>query len=340
MSIHRSLAVLLLVGVAACGDAGSFFSRRALAAEPERSVTSVTPVPDTAHRAATPLPQPPRRSSRPRLSPLADSIGRSLTLAPTSQTWFTAAGRGKRLLVDVGRADAVLGSGAERKAAFADVVRHRAPLAVGTRVRVHGPWGADDAVIESIGIWSNRIVATLSGSSRVDSVARRVEPLIASVARAEVPTEPSARGCDRSPPDSVLAARASYVRDSIARAILAREQPRYERLEQSLRIAGSRVPGCFGVGRILLIVSVRAGGFEWVRERFVVVGDSGAVYELQTPVYRHRAHDGVAALDADGDGVDDLAVRVMTDGSGSLAILRLEEGRRLVRLTSGFTWGN
>lgn len=274
------------------------------------------------------------------MSPLADTIGKSLTLAPTSQTWFTAAGRGKRLLVDIGRADIVVGAGAERSAAFTEVVQRRSPLAVGARVRVHGPWGADDAIVDGISIWSNRVVATLTGSSRVDSVARRVEPLMASVERVDAPAEPAARGCDRSSPDSTLAHRAAVVRDSIARAILAREQPRYERLEQSLRIAGSRVPGCFGIGRILLIVSVRAGGFEWVRERFVIVGDSGAVHELQTPVYRHRAHDGVAALDADGDGVDDLAVRVLADGMGSLVILRLEEGRRLVRLTSGFTWGN
>ena len=216
----------------------------------------------------------------------------------------------------------------------------RTPLVPGMRVRVRGPWGEDDALIAALEVLNGRIVATLSGSARIDSVARRVEPLLASVRPAADSLAPIATACSRAPIDSTLAARAAVVRDSIAREIMAADWPPYERLEQSLQIAGSRLTGCFGMGRVALIVSVRAGGFEWVRERFVIVGDSGAVRVLDTPVYRHRAHDGVTAFDADGDGVDDLAVRVMADGAGSLSILRLEEGKRLVTMTSGFAWGN
>ena len=285
-------------------------------------------------------PQPPRRRTRPRLSPLADSISRSLVVAPRTQTWFTAAGRGKRLVVDLGRTDLPIGASAEHRMAFQEAVLARTPLAPGMRVRVRGPWGEDDALIATLDILNGRIVATLSGSTRIDSIARRVEPLLASVRPATDYAPPAPAACDRAPIDSALAARASAVRDSIAREVMAADWPPYERLEQSLQIASSRLTGCFGAGRVMLIVSVRAGGLEWVRERFVVVGDSGAVRVLHTPVYRHRAHDGVTAFDADGDGVDDLAVRVMADGAGALTILRLEEGKRLVPMASGFAWGN
>lgn len=285
-------------------------------------------------------PQPARRTHRPKLSPLADSISRALVVAPRSQTWFTAAGRGKRLVVDLGRTDAAIGSAPDRRAAFQEAVLSRTPLRPGMRVRVRGPWGEDDARIAALEILGGRIVATLEGSARIDSVARRVEPLLASI-RPAVDSSPSVKSaCVRAPIDSALAARASAVRDSIAREVMAADWPPYERLEQSLQIASSRLIGCFGAGRVMMIVSIRAGGLEWVRERFVVVGDSGAVRVLETPVYRHRAHDGVTAFDADGDGVDDLAVRVMADGAGSLTILKLEEGKRLVPMTSGFAWGN
>jgi hypothetical protein len=284
--------------------------------------------------------QPPRRRVRMRLSPLADSISRSLVLAPKTQTWFTAAARSKRLVVDIGRSDVTIGADAERVTAFQEAVRARTPLAPGARVRVRGPWGEDDATVASIGILNGRIIATLTGSARVDSVARRIEPLLATVSPAPDSLPSIRTTCDRSPIDSALTERVAAVRDSVAREIMAADWPPYERLEQSLQIAGSRLVGCFGVGRTLLIVSVRAGGFEWVRERIVVVSDSGAVRPLYTLVYRHRAHDAVAAFDADGDGVDDVAVRAMAGGAGALTILRLEDGKRLIPMSSGFAWGN
>lgn len=300
-----------------------------------------TPAPDPAARpGVAETPQPPRRRTRPRLSPLADSISRSLVVAPKKQTWFAAAGRGKRLVVDVGRTDVPIGASAEHRMAFQEAVLARTPLAPGMRVRVRGPWGEDDARIAALDILNGRIVATLSGSARIDSVARRVEPLLASV-RPVSDSAPAAKSaCERAPIDSALAARASVVRDSIAREVMAADWPPYERLEQSLQIASSRLTGCFGTGRVLLIVSIRAGGLEWVRERFVIVEETGGVRVLHTPVYRHRAHDGVTAFDADGDGVDDVAVRVMADGAGALTILRMEEGKRLVPMASGFAWGN
>ena len=54
---------------------------------------------------------------------------------------------------------------------------------------------------------------------------------------------------------------------------------------------------------------------------------------------RLRAHDIVYAMDADGDGVDDVATRGVTERAGALSILRLARAqKRLQRLTSGFAW--
>ena len=39
------------------------------------------------------------------LSPLADSIAERMVFPPSGQLWFTAAARGKRMLVDIGRVD-------------------------------------------------------------------------------------------------------------------------------------------------------------------------------------------------------------------------------------------
>ncbi|HUF28509.1 MAG TPA: hypothetical protein VMM18_16140 [Gemmatimonadaceae bacterium] len=281
--------------------------------------------------------QPARRERPIRRSPLADTIAAALVLAPATQTWFTGAARGKRLLVDLGRADIGLGT-AERAAAFRDVVAAGAPLPIGARVRVHAPWGADDAVIASHELWNGRVVATLAGSTRIDSMAHRFEPLIVAVERASAARAASDSECRRARLDAELTARAVLVRDSIAQAMLAADPPPYERLARSVRVVGSRLPGCFGSGRALLIVSLRAGNNEWFRERFVLLDAGGRVTSLETPVYRQRGHDAVSAFDADGDGIDDLAVRVIADGAGALAVFTLESGRRLIRLTGGFGW--
>src|SRR3712207_7569679 len=53
---------------------------------------------------------------------------------------------------------------------------------------------------------------------------------------------------------------------------------------------------------------------------------------------RWRAHEAIYALDADGDGSDDLAVRGSSDRAGGLVVLELQEGNRLAKLSGGFNW--
>jgi hypothetical protein len=138
-----------------------------------------------------------------------------------------------------------------------------------------------------------------------------------------------------------LAARALVVRDSLETDLWLTGLPKAEGLLKSVVVKHSQAAGCYGAGRVLLVASLRAGDMEHVRERFVVLDTAGAVRPLDIKdlrYHRFRAHEAIAALDADADGVDDLAVRGLGERLGGTAILRLVEGARLVRLTSGFAW--
>ena len=86
-------------------------------------------------------------------------------------------------------------------------------------------------------------------------------------------------------------------------------------------------------------MSLRAGDAEWVRERFVFIAPDGAVTALRVDDLRFRAHDLLAAFDANGDGVDDLAVKGATQRAGGTAILRVNLAqKRVERLAAGFAW--
>lgn len=285
----------------------------------------------------TPAPPALPRRSRPVLSPLADTIGRALVFAPREQMWYTAATRSKTLLIDIGRVDADVRSTPRRIAAYEEAVAVLSPIRRGTRFRLYGAWGADDAVVSGFGWVNGRIVALVETTPRVQAIARSTEPLMVAAMRSDSAAEAVTSGCNRAVPDSLLG-RAAAVRDSISRALIDSAAPPYERLATAMRLHTSRLPGCFGIGRVLVIVSLRAGDVEWVRERFVVIDEAGRVHRLRVSDYRFDAHDGVAALDADGDGVDDIALRGFATRAGGLVILRLSDGKRLERLTSGFAW--
>jgi hypothetical protein len=106
-----------------------------------------------------------------------------------------------------------------------------------------------------------------------------------------------------------------------------------------MKLATSQARGCFGEARRALIVSLRAGDVEWVRERLVLIAPGGAVTALRVDDGRFRAHELLTAFDADGDGVDDLAVRGTTQRAGGTAILRIDLAkRRADRLAAGFAW--
>lgn len=274
------------------------------------------------------------------LPPVADSVARSLVFAPRNQRWFTAAARGKRMMVDIGRVDLEVRRDSARKRAFRDLVPRRAPLKQGQRLRLRGPWGAEDVTVGGYDTWNGRIVAIVQGSSRLDSLARVVEVLPASVTPADSSADVAPDSCRRDSIPGALLERGEMVRDSIDLELRMSQMPVYERLVQQVNVTSTQVPGCFGSGRLLLIVSLRAGDNEYVRESYVVLDDSGGVHPLVRGLgYRFKAHDAIYAFDADGDGVDDVAVKGMAPRSGGTVLLRLDPlSQRLERLTGGFVW--
>ena len=276
---------------------------------------------------------------KPALSPLDDSIADRLVFPPRGQLWFIAAARGKRMLVDIGRVDLDVKK-EPRASAFAEVVKRLSPVPIGTRFRLSGPWGADSAVLKEFSSWNGRVVGVLEVAPRVDSLARTIEPLPAAAAITDSVVESVTDSCKRDSLGEELVDRAAIVRDSISQQILETAKPPYERLQNALKVSSSRITGCYGkLGRVLVIVSARAGNTEWVAERMAIVNDTGAVTPLKFSDYRFDAHDGVYAFDADRDGVDDLATRALGEAMGGLSVMRLDTARkRLDRLTAGFSW--
>lgn len=287
-----------------------------------------------------------------RLSPLADSIANYLVFAPLGDVWFTAASRGNRTLVDIGRVDTEVRRDSARANAYREAVNKRATVPVGTRFRLHTPWGQEEVTAASVDTWNGRIVLRLTGSAKLDSAAKSKSALIAAaerldgasaadaVAAASAAPVANAGNCVRgTPSDAAFAARVAQVRDSLVQELRSGPQPPYERLQKKMSVATSQVAGCFGAARAALAVSLKAGNVEWVREKIVLIEPVGKVTALKVNDFRFRAHDLLLALDADGDGVDDLATRATTERAGATTILVLDlKGEKLTRLTSGFAW--
>lgn len=142
-----------------------------------------------AARAAAPAPAAPA-PPQPVLSPLADSIAQYLVFAPTVQTWFLAAKRGKRLLVDIGRVDTDVHQGHARVTAYLQAVKALSPLPIGTPLRLYHAWGQDDATVAGYGDWNGRIVATIQIPRHLDSLVAAAPAAYAAVMR--VDTAPQA----------------------------------------------------------------------------------------------------------------------------------------------------
>jgi len=320
ISPRHYLAALVLLASAACAG------KEAPAAQP-----------DTEPAGATEDSLPPARRG-PALSPLADTIARALVFLPRNQTWFTAAARGKRMLLDLGRVDVEVRKDSARAAAYRQAVASRAPLTVGSRLRLHGPWGSDDVEVTGFDSWAGRIVATLAVPPHVDSLAQHVDPLPAAASRVDS-AAPAARPlCARDSVTPEYRDRLALLRDSIEAQLRAESVLPYERLAANVVVRTTLASGCFGRGRTLIISSLRAGGYEFVREKIVLIGEGGSVAPLRLVASRWRAHEVTYALDADGDGTDDLAVRGSSERAGGVVILKLIDGNRLEKLAGGFNW--
>ncbi|HJU66000.1 MAG TPA: hypothetical protein VJ596_09995 [Gemmatimonadaceae bacterium] len=332
------MLVLALVLVAAC-SAGDARERAATAGDTLdvlafdtlallRSRDSVLPRRRTTTAAARP----------PRLSPLADSIGQKMVFMSKGIRVHTAAARARRLLLDLGRIDVKVET-PERKAAYQQAVVALAPVKRGDRFRLNGPWGGVDATVTGFDVWNGRIVATLGLPPAIDSIVRRRDPLVATAVRADSIAEITADTCGRDSVRATLVARLPVIRDSIERALRADTSKLTARERRTMRIASSHAVGCFGVGRLVLIVTMSARDYAVAREMAVLVDDAGKVVPVRLADFRFRAHRALHALDADGDGVDDLAALGRARRVGGTEVLRFDpEAKRFEFVTAGFAW--
>lgn len=353
--------VALAVATASCGGGASEASSRT-GSGPESPADSAAK--HSADSAAAMAVARDTASSR-RLSPSADSVAPYLVFAPTRERQFVAAVRNSQWLLDVGRMDLDVRKDSAKARAFRDAASVLSPVAPRAVFRLWWANGVEDVVVDSFAVYNGRIVMKVFGSAALDSAARakgsptafavradsatppvattcalRVEPDSASkeAQAALTPAERRAQAATVKSADSIYAARVAFVRDSLDVELRASPPP-YERLQRRMKAASSQVRGCFGTARRALVVSVRAGDAEWVRERLVLIAPDGAVTPLRVDDLRFRAHELLAALDADGDGVDDLAVKGTTHRAGGTAILRVDlAAKRAERLAAGFVW--
>jgi hypothetical protein len=140
--------------------------------------------------------------------------------------------------------------------------------------------------------------------------------------------------------DPALAQRATFVRDSIEALLRQTAMPPYESLASTVAVRSSQAAGCFADGRRLaLVVSLRSADNSWVQERLVLLDPAGRATPVRVNDFRFKAHDLVYALDADGDGLDDLAAKAVNAGAGATVLLRYDaKTKRFVRLAGGFAW--
>ena len=272
------------------------------------------------------------------LPPAADTLAKYMVFAARGQSWYTAAARGKRMLVDIGRFDGRLTT-PEQRAAFREAIDILSPVRAGDRFRLFGPWGSDTVTVDGFDVWNGRIVGTLSVPPRVDSLARVKETLIAGALRTDSVSASVTGMCARDNVPEDVWLQAGFARDSVEQALRDASIRLPERLQNTLRVETSHAIGCFGDSRMLLIVTLVAGNYEYVRQGAVVVSATGGVTPLAMLDPRFRAHVALHALDADGDGIDDVAMRGRAERMGATVVLRYNPvEKRLERLASGFAW--
>lgn len=290
---------------------------------------------------------------RDRLSPLADTIGERMTFVARTTTVLTAATRGGRWLVDLGRIDVPTRT-PERLAAYREAAALLSPVRLGDTLHVYGPWGASRTTLDGFDVWSGRIVGTVSLPAEADSLAleadRRAKaprgvdtPFGAAVFRYPLARDSASTtiaSCERVDSlTSALSARVDSVGDSLRTLLLSDTAGAAPQYRVAPRVVTSHLIGCFGGARVLVLAALRSGGDLLTRERAVLVGDDGAVSPVAVQDYRFRAHALLHTLDADGDGVDDVVARGYGRRVGSLVVFRFDpSGPALVRLTGGFAY--
>ena len=345
----RLLPSLVLLGAAACASD----SRAAHA--PARDVERVETAPTAAEVAPpTALVAQQGDSGTRRVMPkprvLTDAeqrVADGIVFAPSMIERFVVAARNKRLLVDLGRVDLATKQDAQQLALVRRVASLVGPLSHVSFVRVRGSWGMEVDSITGYDVWNGRIVAVLAPSPRADSLLRKSAPLLGVATRMLVPADTAApptdtlaaaRGCVRDSVPAELPARVALVRDSLVRWVTDSLKPPYG-LPAKLAVRGDTVSGCFGAWRALVVVTTRTSAFDWSDERALLVAPDGKPATARLRDLRLRTHESLAAFDADGDGVDELAARGLAPRMGAQSVLKLDPAtRRFLRLASGFAW--
>ncbi|HEY2898515.1 MAG TPA: hypothetical protein VGJ12_15350 [Gemmatimonadaceae bacterium] len=273
-----------------------------------------------------------------KLSPLADSIAATLVFELKTQRNFLAASRAKRVLVDLGRVDAPLKT-PQRKRAFQEAVKVLSPVRIGDRFRLHGSWGQDDATVESFDQWNGRIVGVLASTPHVDSLAKGKAPLVALAVRTDSATPPVVDSCVRDSVSTELGARLSVVKDSMLTQLQDDTVKMVPRLMKMLHAQKTQTVGCFGKARVLVLVAQWAGDYEYFHQLAALVDTAGKVTPVRVNDLRFKVHDPLGALDEDGDGIDDVALRGRAPRIGGTVILRLDPlKKRLDYVVGGFAW--
>jgi hypothetical protein len=273
-----------------------------------------------------------------RLSPLADSIAASLVFELKTQRDFLAASRAKRILIDIGRVDAPLKT-PQRQRAFEEAVKVLSPVRVGDRFRLHGAWGQDDATVQSYDSWNGRIVGVLAVSPHVDSLAKGKAPVVALAVRADSATPAVADSCVRDSISAPLNDRLNFLRDSLLTLLQNDTVKMAPRLMRALHAQKAQAIGCFGKARVLLFVAQWAGDYEYYHQIATLVDTTGKATQIRVNDLRFKVHESLGALDEDGDGIDDVALRGRANRIGGTVILRLDPvKKRLDYVVGGFAW--
>jgi hypothetical protein len=273
-----------------------------------------------------------------KLSPLADSIAATLVFELKTQRDFLVAARGKKVLADIGRVDAPLKT-PSRMRAYLEAVKVLSPVHIGDRFRLHGSWGQDDATVLSFSQWNGRIVAVMAVPPHVDSLARAKTPLVALAVRADSATPPVVDSCQRDSMSEALVVRLPFLRDSMLTLLQVDTVKLTPRLMKLLHKQQTQAIGCFGKARVLLFVAQWAGDYEYYHQLAALVDTAGIATPIRVSDLRFKVHEALGALDEDGDGIDDIAVRGRAPRIGGTVILRLDPvKKRLDFVDGGFAW--
>jgi len=273
-----------------------------------------------------------------KLSALADSIAATLVFELRTQRNYLAASRAKRMLVDLGRVDAPLKT-PQRQRAFQEAVKALSPVHIGDRFRLHGSWGQDDATVQSFDQWNGRIVGALAVTPYIDTLAKGKTPLVALAVRADSATPPVVDSCKRDSISAELTTRLSAVKDSMLTLLQVDTVKMVPRLLKSLHAQKVQTIGCFGKARVLLLVAQWAGDYEYYHQLAALADTAGKITPIRVNDLRFKVHEPIGALDADGDGIDDVALRGRAPRIGGTVILRLDPvKKRLDYVVGGFAW--